>query len=86
MHILHCNATKVWEELFRLLMSLTMKYVDDERAYTNQWTTWVRLHGGTKDEWFKLDHLKLGLSPHFEFEATLKNPTTFQALRKSCEA
>ena len=80
------NATEVREELFRLRMSSTTEYNDYDREFSDLWSTWIRLRGGTEDEWFKMDRFKAGLSPHFTLEANLKNPTTFQALVQTCQA
>jgi hypothetical protein len=49
------------------------------------WTTWIRLRGGTEDEWFKIEQFKMGLDMHFRLEASLKDPTTFQALLQVCQ-
>ena len=67
-------------------MSSTIEYNDYEREFIDLWTTWIRLCGGTEDEWFKIDRFKAGLSPHFALEANLKNPTTFQVLLQTCQA
>mgnify|MGYP002775680083 FL=1 len=80
------NATEVREELFRLRMSSTTEYNDYEREIIDLWSTWIRLRGGTEDEWFKMDRSKAGLSLHFVLEENLKNPTTFQALVQTCQA
>ena len=32
-----------------------------------------------------MDHFNVELSPHFALEANLKNPTTFQALTRTCQ-
>ena len=77
---------EVREELFRLRMSSTMEYIDYEREFIDLWTTWIRLRGGTEDEWFKMNRFKVGLSPHFALEANLKDPTTFQVLIQTCQA
>ena len=53
---------EVREELFLLRMSSTMEYIDYEREFIDLWTTWIRLRGGTEDEWFKIDRFKVGLS------------------------
>ena len=63
-----------------------MEYIDYEKEFIDLWTKWIQLHGGTEDEWFKMDRFKAGLSPHFELEANLKDPTTFQVLVKTCQA
>ena len=80
------NATEVREELFRLRMSSTTEYNDYEREIIDLWSTWIRLCGGTEDEWFKMDRFKAGLSSHFALETNLKNSTTFQALVQTCQA
>ena len=80
------NATEVREELFRLRMSSTTEYNDYEREIIDLWSTWIRLCGGTEDEWFKMDRFKARLSPHFTLEANVKNPITFQALVQTCQA
>ena len=49
-----CNAMKVREELFRLRMSSTTEYTGYEREFIDLWTMWIRLRGGTEDEWFKM--------------------------------
>ena len=56
------------------------------REFIDLWSTWIRLRGGTEDEWFKMDRSKAGLSLHFVLEENLKNPTTFQALVQTCQA
>ena len=63
-----------------------MEYIDYEKEFIDLWTKWIQLHGGTEDEWFKMDRFKAGLSPHFELEANLKDPTTFQAFLQICQA
>ena len=80
------DATEVREALFRLRMSSTMEYNDYEREFIDLWATWIRLRGGTEDEWFKMDRFKAGLSPHFALETNLRDPTTFQALVQTCQA
>ena len=40
-----------------------MEYIDYEREYVDLWTTWIQLHGGADDEWFKIDRFKVGLNP-----------------------
>ena len=44
-------------------MSSIMEYIDYEREYVDLWTTWIQLHGGADDEWFKIDRFKVGLNP-----------------------
>ena len=46
---------------------------------------WIRLRGGIEDEWFKMERFKMGLDMHFRLEASLKDPTTFQALLQVCQ-
>ena len=63
-----------------------MEYIDYEREFIDLWTTWIRLCGGTEDEWFKMDCSKARLSPHFALEANVKDPTTLKVLVQNCQA
>ena len=79
------SATEVREELFQLKMESPFGFLEYERNFQELWTTWIRLRGGTEDEWFKIEQFKVGLDMHFRLEASLKDPTTFQALLQVCQ-
>ena len=79
------SATEVREKLFRLRMESPFGFLVYERNFEELWTTWIRLRGGTEDEWFKIEQFKMGLDMHFRLEASLKDPTTFQALLQVCQ-
>ena len=79
------SATDVREELFRLKMESPLGFMEYERNFKDLWTTWIRLRGGTEDEWFKMERFKMGLDMYFRLEANLKDPTSFQALIQVCQ-
>ena len=79
------SATDVREELFRLKMESPLGFMEYERNFKELWTTWIRLRGGTEDEWFKMERFKMGLDMYFRLEANLKDPTSFQALIQVCQ-
>ena len=59
------SATDVREELFRLKMESLLGFMEYERNFKELWTTWIRLRGGTEDEWFKIERFKMGLDTYF---------------------
>ena len=71
------SVTEVREELFRLKMESPLGFIEYERNFKDLWTTWIRLHGGTEDAWFKMERFKMGLDMYFRLEANLKDPTSF---------
>ena len=79
------SETEVREELFRLKMESPFGFIQYERNFKDLWTMWIRLRGGIEDEWFKMERFKMGLDMHFHLEASLKDPTTFQALLQVCQ-